>query len=90
LEQLTADIRRFAQSQLRLGGLLLVADLGRDATRMEKQSKPCVVLEPGPRLSFGGAVDALCLPPDADVWKRFAPDLRAGVQLVIEELLGKP
>jgi hypothetical protein len=90
VEQLTADLRRFAQSQLRLSGLLLVADLGRYATRVENEREPCVALEPGPRLSTGGAVNALCLPPDVDVWQRFVTDFREGLQLVIEELLDRP
>jgi hypothetical protein len=90
VEQLTADLRRFAQSQLRLSGLLLVADLGRYATRVENEREPCVALEPGPRLSTGGSVNALCLPPDVDVWQRFVTDFREGLQLVIEELLDRP
>lgn len=90
LEQLTADLRRFAQSQLRLSGLLFVADLGRYAMRIENEGEPCVVLEPGPHLSPGGSVNALCLPPEVDVWHRFVPDFREGFQLVIEELLDRP
>jgi hypothetical protein len=68
--------------------LLLVADLGRDATQLKAAGAPCVVLEPGPHLRTGGAVNALCLPPDVDTWPQFVPDLREGFQLVIEELLG--
>jgi hypothetical protein len=90
VEQLTSDIHRFTHSQLQLGGLLLVADLGRDATQLKDDGKSCVVLEPGPRLKTGGAVNALCLPPDVDTWPQFVSDLREGFQLVIEELLGKP
>lgn len=88
LDQLIADIRRFGQSSLWLSGLLLVADLGRNATQLEKEHEPCVVLEPGPRLKAGGTVNALCLPPDVDAWSRFVPDFKVGFQLVIEELLG--
>jgi hypothetical protein len=88
LDQLTADIRRFGQSPLRLSGLLLAADLGRSATRFEKEHEPCVVLEPGPRLKSGGTVNALCLPPDVDAWSHFVPDFKVGFQLVVEELLG--
>ncbi|MEW6105135.1 MAG: DUF2357 domain-containing protein, partial [Bacillota bacterium] len=90
VEQLEKDMRRFAQSQLRLSGLLLVADLDHSATQLEKYSKTCVVLEPGPRLSIGGSVNALCLPPDADAWQHFVDDFQAGFQTVIEELLGEP
>jgi hypothetical protein len=89
VEQLTA-MHRFAHSRLQLSGLLLVADLGRDATQLKDDGVPCVVLEPGSRLRTGGAVNALCLPPDVDTWPQFVPDLREGFQLVIEELLGKP
>jgi hypothetical protein len=67
-----------------------VADLGRDATQLKGNGKPCVVLEPGPRLKTGGAVNALCLPPDVDTWPQFVPDLTAGFESVIEELVGKP
>jgi len=90
VEQLTSDMHRFAHSQLQLSGLLLVADLGRDATQLKDDGKSCVVLEPGPRLKTGGVVNALCLPPDVDTWPQFVSDLREGFQLVIEELLGKP
>jgi hypothetical protein len=87
VEQLTEDMRRFAHSQLQLSGLLLVADLGSDTTRLKGNGKPCVVLEPGPRLKTGGAVNALCLPPDVDTWPQFVPDLTAGFESVIEELV---
>lgn len=89
VEQLTADIRRFAHSQLQLSGLILVADLGRDQMQNQSEYKPCVVLEPCPPLSTGGTVNALCLPPDVDAWSQFVPDFREGFQLVIEELLGE-
>jgi len=82
-------MRRFAHSQLQLSGLLLVADLGRDATQFYGNGKACVVLEPGPRLNTGGVVNALCLPPDVDTWPQFVPDLREGFHLVVEELLNK-
>jgi len=90
LEQLAVDIRRFAQSQFQFGGLLLVADLGRNATQLQRGHATCVVLEPGPRLSTCGRVNALCVPPDVDAWERFVPDFREGFQLVLEELLDGP
>ncbi len=86
LEQLAKDMHRFSQSQLRLSGLLLVSDLGCYATQLKNQGKTSVVLEPGPRLSTGGGVYALCLPPDVDTWQRFVLDFRTGFQLVIEAL----
>jgi hypothetical protein len=82
LEQLEKDLRRFTQSQLRLSGLLLVADLDRSATRLG-------IVPEGPS-SVGGSVYALCLPPDVDARQCFADDFRTGFQSVIEELLGKP
>ena len=88
LEQLTADIRRFAHSQLQLSGLLLVADLGRDETQIEGEQEPCIVLESGPRLRTGGSANALCLPPDIDARQRLIDDFQAGFETVIEELLG--
>ncbi len=88
LEQLGADIRRYAQNQVHLSGLLLIADLGRSATQDARQNERCVALEPGPRLTSGGGVNALCLPPpDVDAWRRFSSDLKEGFELVVEETL---
>jgi hypothetical protein len=85
LNQLTEDIQRFAQTRLQLSGMLLVADLSRSATRFESQQEACVVLEPGPRLAGEGAVYALCLPPDVDVWQSFVRDFKEGFELVLKE-----
>lgn len=91
LERLAISLRCFAPNAPQLSGLLLVADLGRITTLDEKQYKACTILESCPLpLSTGGTLNALCLPPDVDAWQRFVPDLKAGLQLVIEELLGKP
>jgi hypothetical protein len=87
-EQLRQDIRRFTQTNLDLSGLLLVADLSRDAALEAQRNAPCVVLEPGPRLRCGGTINALCLPPDVDAWQRFVPDFKEGFQLVLDEFLG--
>jgi len=87
LEQLESDVRRYAQSPAHLSGLLLVADLGRSATQDARQNDRCVALEPGPRLTSGGGVNALCLPPDVDAWRRFSTDLKEGFELVVEETL---
>jgi len=87
LEQLSADMRRFAQSRIHLSGLLLVPDLSRSATHDHRQKDECVALEIGPRLSSGGGIHALCLPPDVDAWKRFSTDLEKGLELVIEDSL---
>ncbi len=87
LETLASDARRFAQSQTRLSGLLLTADLGRMVAHGARQDSPAVVLEPGPHLAGGGSVNALCIPPDVDAWPQFATDFRKGFDLVLEELL---
>ena len=87
VETLTSDLRRFAQTHVRLSGLLLTADLGRMVTREARQDSPAVVLEPGPHLADGGAVNALCIPSDVDAWPRFATDFRKGFDLVLEEFL---
>lgn len=86
LEILNTDLRRFAQVQYRLSGLLLVADLSEGVTRRADQDQPSVVLEPGPRLASGTSVNALCLPPDVDVRERFVEDLLESVLLVLEDL----
>lgn len=85
VEILSSDLRRFAQSNLRLSGLLLVADLGRVVARGGRHDSPAVALEPGPRLAAGAAVNALCVPPDVDAWPRFAADFSDGLRLVLEE-----
>jgi Domain of unknown function (DUF2357) len=90
LERLTALLQLFAPNTPRLSGLLVVADLGRYATQHKNQHETSVGLEPGPHLSSGGTVNALCLPPDVDIWQRFVPDLMEGFQLVIEELFREP
>lgn len=74
-------------SDLRLSGLVLLADLGRSVSHEPNESKPCVVLEPGPSLRSGARVNALCLPPDVDTWLRFTSDFKQGFRLVIEEML---
>jgi len=89
VEQLAADMRRFAQSQLQLSGLILVADLGQYATQFESEDEPCVVLEPGPPLSNGGTVKALCLPPNVDARLHFVDDFKARFHSVVEELFGE-
>jgi len=88
LEQLTADIRRFAHSQLQLSGLLLVADLGRDETQIEGEQEPCIVLESGPQLRTGGSTYGLRLPPNVDARRRFINDCQARIETVIEQLFG--
>jgi len=85
IEMLGSDMRRFAQSNIHLSGLLLVADLARDTAKETRGTSPSVALEPGPRLGRGGAVNALCIPPDVDAWSKFATDFRNGVELVFEE-----
>jgi hypothetical protein len=87
LETLSSDLRRFAQSSMRLSGLLLVADLGRVIAKEARGNSPAVALEDGPRLTNGGAVNALCVPPDVDAWPKFAADFRGGFDLVLEEFL---
>jgi hypothetical protein len=87
LETLSADFRRFAQSNVRLSGLLLVADLGRVIKKDTRTDPSAIVLEDGPRLSSGGSVNALCVPPDVEAWPKFAADFRNGLDLVFEELL---
>jgi hypothetical protein len=87
IETLSADLRRFAQSNLRLSGLLLVADLARVVAKEGRHNSPAVALEPGPRLATGAAVNALCIPPDVDAWPRFAADFGDGLRLVLEEFL---
>jgi len=87
VETLSSDLRRFAQSNLRLSGLLLVADLGRVVAKEGRHDSPAVALEPGPRLAAGAAVNALCVPPDVDAWPRFAADFSDGLRLVLEEFL---
>jgi Domain of unknown function (DUF2357) len=89
VEQLTADMRRFAQSQLQLSGLILVADLGCYATQFESEDEPCVVRERGSPMSNGGVVNALCLPPNVNARRRFVHDLKTDFQVVIDELLGE-
>ena len=86
LTTLSSDLRRFAQSGLRLSGLLLVADFERMAPK-EASFSPSVALEPGPRLPTGGGVNALCIPPDVDAWPRFANDFNDGLRLIMEEFL---
>jgi hypothetical protein len=90
LERLTGLLELFASNTPRLSGLLHVADLGRYATQLTNQRETSVALEPGPHLSRGGTVNALCLPPDVDIWQRFVPDLKEGFQLVIDELFREP
>jgi len=87
VETLSADLRRFAHSNLKLSGLLIVADLGRVVAMERRHNSPAVALEPGPRLEGGGTVNALCIPPDVDAWPRFATDFSGGLQLVMEEFL---
>ena len=87
LETLSSDLRRFSQSNLRLSGLLLVADLGRVVAKEARGNSPAVALEDGPRLPDGGAVNAFCVPPDVDAWPKFAADFRGGFDLVLEEFL---
>lgn len=87
LEILSSDLRRFAQSNVRLSGLLLVADFGRVVAKEARGNSPAVALEDGPRFTNGGAVNALCVPPDVDVWPKFAADFRGGFDLVLEEFL---
>lgn len=87
LETLSSDLRRFAQSNVRLSGLLLVADLGRVVAKEARGNSPAVALEDGPRLANGGAVNALCVPPDVDAWPKFAADFRGGFDLIVEEFL---
>ncbi|HOC54070.1 MAG TPA: DUF2357 domain-containing protein [Verrucomicrobiota bacterium] len=90
IDRFNTAILRPDSTRLRLSGLLLTADLGRNATHLQNESQTCVVLEPGPRLSSGGAVNALCLPPDVDAWARFAPDFKDGFRLVLDEILATP
>lgn len=87
LETLSSDLRRFARSNVRLSGLLLVADLGRVVAKEARGHSPAVVLEDGPRLENGGAVNALCVPPDVDAWPKFSADFRGAFDLVLEEFL---
>ena len=87
LEILSSDLRRFAQSNVRLSGLLLVADLGRVVAKEARGNSPAVALEAGPHFTNGSAVNALCVPPDVDVWPKFAADFRGGFDLVLEEFL---
>ncbi|HXI72536.1 MAG TPA: DUF2357 domain-containing protein [Verrucomicrobiae bacterium] len=87
LEILNSDLRRFSQSQVRLSGLLLTADLGRVTSRDNRQNAQSVILEPGPHLAGGGAVNALSVPPDVVAWPNFAPDFREGFNLILQELL---
>ena len=87
IEVLSSDLRRFARSSIRLSGLLLVADLGRVVAKEARGDSPAVVLEAGPHFTNGGAVNALCVPPDVDAWPRFATDFRGGFDLVLEEFL---
>lgn len=87
LDILSSDLQRFAQSNVRLSGLLLVADLGRAVAKDARGHSPAVVLENGPPLACGGAVNALCIPPDVDAWPKFAADFRGGFDLVLEEFL---
>jgi hypothetical protein len=89
LEQLGGDMRRFAQAAPRIGGVLIVPDLARGATLDDRTERECVALEPGPRLVGGGAVNALCLPPDVDTWSRFVPDLLEGLAAVVEDLMDR-
>lgn len=86
LESLSSDLRRFAQSNVRFSGLILVADLGRGVAKEARDDSPAVTLEGGPGLVNGGSVHALCVPPDVDAWPRFAADFRSGFDLVLEEL----
>jgi len=87
LERLSEDLKRFAQSNMRLSGLLLVADLGRVVAKEARLDSPAVVLEDGPHLTNGGSINALCVPPDVEAWPKFATDFRNGIDLVFEELL---
>jgi len=87
LEILNSDLRRFSQSQVRLSGLLLTADLGRVTSQDNRQTAQSVILEPGPHLVGGGAVNALSVPPDVVGWPNFAADFREGFNLVLQELV---
>ncbi len=87
LNTLSSDMRRFAHSRLRLSGLVLVADLERRAVEEGANERTTVQLEPGTKLSDGGAMNALCVPPDVEAWPRFSRDFCVGVGLVVEELL---
>lgn len=87
LEMLASDLRRFAQSNVRLSGLFLVADLDRVVAKEARGNSPAVALEDGPRLLSGGTLNALCVPPDVDAWPKFASDFRGGFDLVLEEFL---
>jgi hypothetical protein len=87
LEVLNSDIRRFSQFHVRLSGFLLTADLGRVISRDNRQNFQSVILEPGPHLASGGAVNALSVPPDVVAWPNFAPDFREGFNLILQELL---
>ncbi|HWD93539.1 MAG TPA: DUF2357 domain-containing protein [Verrucomicrobiae bacterium] len=87
LEILNSDLRRFSQSKVQLSGFLLTADLGRTASRDNRQNLQSVILEPGPHLTGGGAVNALSVPPDVVAWPNFAPDFREGLSLILQELL---
>ncbi len=88
LEVLASDMRRFGQSNLRLSGLLLIADLARVVAKESRPELRTLALEPGPRLASGGSVNALCVPPDVDTWPGFAADFRGALQLAMEEFLG--
>ena len=87
VEALSSDLRRFAQSNLRLSGLLLFADLDSVVAKEGRHNSLAVALEPGPRIAAGAAVNAILVPPDVDAWPRFATDFSDGLCLVLEELL---
>jgi hypothetical protein len=87
MEVLNSDIRRFSLSAIRISGMLLTADLGRVISRDDRRRSQCVILEPGPKLASGGAVNALSVPPDVVAWPNFAPDFREGFNLILQELL---
>lgn len=85
LDILGADLRRFAQASYWLSGLLLVADLSGALARERNEDQSSVVTVPGPRLGPGGAVNSICLPPDADNRRNFVQDLLDGLGFVFEE-----
>jgi hypothetical protein len=87
VDTLSSDMRRFSNSRLRLSGLVVAADLERQPASALGIGRKTVRLEPGPKLREGGAMNALCVPPDVEAWPRFARDICEGVELVVEELL---